>query len=193
MAAPRVRFVEADYGDGAPSDVTAVWEAELLPGWKVTTRWRLVNGVVTIREFHVAPTDDGDPEAAADTTVAKRLGLGELERATRSAFASPFAGFVFPREWLDAIEREEFRPRPGRGRARHRYAEWARRYVDALERDPRAPIALLSKEWPDETEESLRGFLTRARKLGLLTQAPPGKPGGKLTDKARVLLAEEED
>jgi hypothetical protein len=71
------------------------------------------------------------------------------------------------------------------------YAEIASAYV-RLTAD-RAPIRRLREELEREgglyfAEATVRDFVNRARRRGLLTPSPPGRPGGELTPKAQVLL-----
>jgi hypothetical protein len=82
------------------------------------------------------------------------------------------------------------RPRPGReGRKDWEYALWASRYVSACEQDPARPIALLVKRFSGHKESMLRAILYKARRRGLLTDAPQkGRAGGTLTNKAVHLL-----
>jgi hypothetical protein len=82
------------------------------------------------------------------------------------------------------------RPRPGReGRKDWEYALWASRYVSACEQDPARPIALLVKRFSGHEESMLRAILYKARRRGLLTDAPQkGRAGGTLTNKAVHLL-----
>lgn len=77
--------------------------------------------------------------------------------------------------------------RPGRaGRPDLFYAEWAARYVTAM-RETGPPLPRLAEEHGFNTS-TIRGFLNEARRRGLLTQAPLGRAGGELTEKARELL-----
>lgn len=79
--------------------------------------------------------------------------------------------------------------RPGRSRRPDVfYAEWAFRYVGAL---PGATAKLVDEEVAagrHTSRAAVLGYLNKARARGLLTEAPVGKEGGELTDKARGLL-----
>jgi hypothetical protein len=94
--------------------------------------------------------------------------------------------------WVEAVERDGLGvPKPGRpGSEERTCAKWAAKYDDARKRDPHRPVALLVRENPGDTAAAIRARLTRARKLGLLTEAGAGKAGGHLTPKARQLLKE---
>jgi hypothetical protein len=68
------------------------------------------------------------------------------------------------------------------------YAEVARDY-DAAFRAGENPIVAVTKTRPKMTREQARDAVSRARREGLLTNAPrPGFPGGRLTPKAEALL-----
>lgn len=82
---------------------------------------------------------------------------------------------------------------PGRaGRSDAFYAEWAQRYVSALEEDPARPVdRIVSAELAaggHATHAQVKAYVARARARDMLTAASPGKPGGRLTSKARRLL-----
>lgn len=76
------------------------------------------------------------------------------------------------------------------------YARVAADYVAALDEAPRSPtkamVAAAAARGEFVTEAQLRAQLGRARKRGLLTTAPAGRPGGRLTAKAERLLRQAE-
>jgi hypothetical protein len=79
-----------------------------------------------------------------------------------------------------------------RGRSDLFYAEIASAYV-SLAAD-RAPIQRLRDRLEEEeglyfAEATVRDFVNQARRRGLLTPSPPGRPGGELTTKAQELLS----
>lgn len=80
------------------------------------------------------------------------------------------------------------RPRTGAGgRGDRPYAALAACYVAAFERGEPSPVREVAAELGfDET--AVRNYLTKARERGLLTNAGPGRPGGQLTEKARLQL-----
>ena len=89
-----------------------------------------------------------------------------------------------PAEWAQTLA-----TRPGRkGREERDYAEVAARYVDAL--GSRTPIKELAEQL-FLSDSQVRSVLNKARDRGLLTAAPKGKAGGKLTDKALKILKRE--
>jgi hypothetical protein len=79
-----------------------------------------------------------------------------------------------------------------RGRSDLFYAEIASAYV-SLSAD-RAPIQRLRDRLEEDeglyfAEATVRDFVNQARRRGLLTPSPPGRPGGELTTKAQELLS----
>jgi hypothetical protein len=92
------------------------------------------------------------------------------------------------------------RRRPGRGgRPNAYYALWAEAYVRLVAAGSRRPIVELAADpvvplegrlssADDASVASVRDIIATARDRGLLTDAPPGRPGGSLTPKARRLL-----
>jgi hypothetical protein len=85
--------------------------------------------------------------------------------------------------------------RPGRrGRDDFYYAEFAELYVDALASGSSRPVAdvadKLSRNGQTYTAAYVRDVIHQARRRELLTTAPPGRPGGHLTEKARGVLQE---
>jgi hypothetical protein len=87
----------------------------------------------------------------------------------------------------DPSEFNEVRHPGRRGRDDSFYAQVAARYVHHLTSTDQAPTAALADEMTVSVS-SVRGLLYEARRRGLLTDAPPGRAGGQLTDKARGLL-----
>lgn len=86
--------------------------------------------------------------------------------------------------------------RPGRrGQPDAHYARWARRYVNAFEAEPRAPIKYLVDHEAGAgrfmTASQVSAFVNKARRRQLLSSASPGQPGGELTAKAKMILGED--
>jgi hypothetical protein len=71
------------------------------------------------------------------------------------------------------------------------FAQWAARYVNEQQRGHK-PVVVLA-EAHCLSPATIRNYLQQARDRGLLTEAPPGRAGGDLTDKARDLLRDQED
>jgi hypothetical protein len=84
---------------------------------------------------------------------------------------------------------EDFRAmrQPGRrGRDDRFYVVWAQRYV-ATCATTRRPYPALAAEW-NYSERTIRDFVDKARKRGLLIGGSPGRAGGQLSAKAKRLL-----
>jgi hypothetical protein len=157
-------------------------------GWTATVKLERQSGVVRVAGIELLPTST---EALLTTSVFKRLRLGELQGAVASGLETdPDIRFGLPDSWHTTRVAV---PRPGRaGRSDLDYAIWARRYVQACEADPRAPIRRLVETFGDAegglAEAALRAVLHEARRRGLLTRAAAGVAGGRLTRKADALL-----
>ncbi len=72
------------------------------------------------------------------------------------------------------------------------YAELAARYVVMSRRKPASPIPVLANSLHLATS-TVSDALGEARRRGLLTPPPPGRPGGQLTDKALAILTSQSD
>jgi|GEM_PF-6094449 len=80
--------------------------------------------------------------------------------------------------------RRATRPRPGpRGWPREHFEEVARVYREGLAREPRAPVKYV-RETMFTTEPTARRWIQRARDMGLLGKATPGKAGERPSEKA---------
>jgi hypothetical protein len=159
-------------------------------GWRAQLAWRLgAEGRVYLHSLaFVRPEGEPIGEDVPGHELAKRLKLGAFARQASQELRRPSLIFWLPTEWGRALLAEVAIPKPGRGREPVFYAKWAAEYERAQEVTPRTPIKTLLEDWPDETEESIRSYLNRARSRGLLTAAEPGRAGGKLTAKAKRIL-----
>lgn len=91
--------------------------------------------------------------------------------------------------WSQAFDRSRSTP-TGRGDRRRRLAETAALYVAAADRGDGAPNEWVAKHQRRKVS-AVRDDVYAARNAGFLTSAPKqGRPGGKLTEKARAILAE---
>jgi hypothetical protein len=114
-----------------------------------------------------------------------RMGLGAVYKALSNVLHTPIAQAHLGEQWTLKV------PIPGRpGRDDLFYAQWAQRYVRALQAAPHSPIAHLvaTSDNPGTTSDEIRARVRRARERELLTPAPKGRAGGELTDKATELL-----
>lgn len=87
-------------------------------------------------------------------------------------------------KWFDSIA-----ARPGRaGRGLLFFADLAAEYSALVDDGEANPIAVIAQR-RDVPTETVRGQVNQARRAhGLLTDAPPGRAGGVLTDKAKEIL-----
>jgi hypothetical protein len=120
------------------------------------------------------------------TDVLRSIRLSDLYKTARNA--ADLAG----NEGLGIklkVDRDSFGKvlRTGRvGRNDKFYAEIAARYVEEVATGNAPLKRLAEREHFDES--TVRAFLNKARRRGLLTAAPPGRAGGRLTPKALALL-----
>jgi hypothetical protein len=183
---PDTRDLRLEFNDLAPSEVRAV--ARVLDGWRLEITYvRSEDGPVP-QAITLRPELPGTP--IGSKRVLRRLGFGPVVDAVDKMIRDPWLSRYLGPAWA--------RPtiRPGRrGTDDAFYLDWALKYVDAYERDPRRPIQVLlaDAEAAGEyrTEKELRSFVNRARARALLTRAPKnGLAGGELTAKASRLKAE---
>lgn len=131
-----------------------------------------------------------NPDGALTRRYLRGVGLGQVVDEVGRVLAD----WSVSRRLGDTWRREVHRP--GRaGRPDVHYAEWARRYVEALEVS-RSPIKHIVNDdrakGDHRTEQEVRAKVNRARDRGLLTRPPKGRAGGELTDRCRRLLSGEE-
>jgi hypothetical protein len=98
------------------------------------------------------------------------------------------------------LRSEMRRRRPGRrGRTDSYYLPWAVAYVERLAVGSRRPVKDLTESPPRAirgyvsdggvtSEATVRDYIHQARKRGLLSSSPSGRPGGELTPKAEQML-----
>lgn len=181
-----------EYLAGLEVRLTATAPHPTAEGWTVSVDLEHRDGEVVATRYSI-DCPSGEPIRRAP--MMGRLGLGKVGELVAEDIKTGFAKNPRLAGWADSFLAI---PRVGRGTRPDRpYAEVAARYVEALQLAPKAPIRhMLEAEGIEvgggETESSLRAKLNRARARGLLTAAPPGKPGGELTDKARRLLGMED-
>lgn len=185
----RVDFEPAADGESV-EEIQAVAYVEELKGWRVEVTVSAGEPDNDDEHLHVSRLVL-EPEAGAKPIgsrhVMRALRLPHLLDEIDTWTGEPVAGQTLGPAWRRTIAR------PGRGgRDDLDYALWARRYVAALASHPTRPVQALIDEEADSgefvTEGQIRARLNRARSRDLLTAAPPGQPGGELTDKAVRLL-----
>lgn len=161
-------------------------------GLWIERRFRVVDGDVVPTGHVEIHHFDGDPFT---TQLVRALGFSDLKRQLdRQLRVVPRRLGLGP-DWERASVRVK---RPGRrGMSDLELAQWAERYVRALESEPRRPYAVLMERYGTSDEpdaqtwsmNGLRSIIDRARRAGLLTPTQQGRTGGELTEKAERLLA----
>jgi len=179
-----------EYDDGGDIVNVQIVSRPVIPGWEL--RLTLTPGDDENDISSITITRTGDTGTAGKNLV-RKLGWGHVLNEARRILSSQKAQRALGPTWTQEVAR------PGRaGREDVFYALWADRYVRALTKDPRRPVKVICDEAAAAGEyltgQQVRGYLTEARskRRDLLTPAPPGKPGGKLTARAKKLLAEVE-
>jgi hypothetical protein len=155
------------------------------PRWVV--RLALDEDRIVVRELTLVPSSN-DNEMPT-TTIFTRNRLGELHRQLVSELQDPARQWLFlPEHWRG---KSLTLPKPGRrGHPEAFYAMWVKRYVDALEREPRSPVKLLGEEH-HYSRGQIRSWLDKAERLGLLVGRPSGttgRAGGRMSAKCRRIL-----
>jgi len=175
-----------------PDQVVAVTEVPGVPDSSLRVTTTAEEGRVGPRQIVIEMTDG----SVIPPTLFARLRLSPVRRQLDYDLESPVIQChlkMFDEEaWSDPFARQ---PRPGRrGRPDWHYALWSRRYVTALKKNPRKPVALLSDTYPGHSPETIRSYLNKARNRGLLTDPPKnGVPGGRLTKRCQLLLEQHRD
>jgi hypothetical protein len=153
--------------------------------WIVKAIFTVIGTGPTLVSVSVAPAALSAPESGLTTDVLRAVRVGDLHARARDWLSlGPPDGPWFG---TDPAEFNEVRHPGRRGRDDSFYAQVAAWYVHLLTRADHAPAAALAEQMKVSVS-SIRGLLYEARRRGLLTNAPPGRAGGQLTDKARGLL-----
>ncbi len=148
------------------------------------------------------PKQGTPPKVPRGGLTARRLRSGlrlgaAIERA-RKLVLDALDKEIIPPEWT-RFTREMLSDPPGtgrRGRDDLYYARIAGLYVARLAAGSRRPVADLADEWGamrgrrDTAGSRISQAVHEARRRGLLTESPPGRAGGELTEKAKTILAE---
>lgn len=158
-----------------------VCELPEYPGWRILVDVQADENGLALRRLVVEPAAEM-PSGGITTRLLRDLHTGELIAALRAAArqAKRYVGVEVKIEKPNRVGR--------RGREDLYYAEVAAAYVDALGNTPHAAAHVASANHLSPSQ--LRNLLTAARKRGLLTDAPKGRPGGELTPLAKRLLSE---
>jgi hypothetical protein len=148
-----------------------------------------------LTSFSIVGKPDEIPAGGVTKRLLVALPMDDVQRAARQAVeeylgALPQFGVNMSaplRAHLDDLAADfQRRRRPGRAkRGDVFYAALSAKYV-ALLGEP-SPVKLLAQQ-ENMTESGIRNILASARRRGVLTDAPPGRAGGDLTDYGKELL-----
>ena len=175
--------VEAVYEPDSPHGTELRIKASVHDGWITTVTFGLIDGAIRVLRI------TNEPVVYKELfNVPVALLSPDLVEALEWEIGRPLTQFCLPGEWAEAAMM--IRPKTGRrGNSQRFYAEWARRYLDACEKNPRSPYAVLANDWPGHAHGTLKQYIWRARDKGLLGPVPAGaKCGGELKAEAKVLL-----
>lgn len=173
------------------------------PNWQVDATFVMYEGQPVLADLHLLPRLPPDVQADCWTTdfvppdaclrgisarLLRSISLPELEREARQGLMA-LARRNSSTRWRRELERAEASfDRPGRGgRGDSDYVLWAVRYIEAVERGSRTPIADLAASHGLDKEQ-VRDRVHEARVRRLLTRAGRGKVGGHLTEKAEAIM-----
>ncbi len=150
--------------------------------WRAQLVIRQIEGTLVTSSFTIEKRDGADPRGGLTSEILRSVPLGAVPRELNRLI-----GLTLPKRPVAQLA-EDFHKahRPGRrGRGDGYYAEVAAAYVSRL--DSSSALADLADELALSPSQA-RNLLYAARRKGLLTEAPGGKAGGQLTDKAKDLL-----
>lgn len=151
-------------------------------GWVIAVTYSLGDDGLVLGPIRLLPPD-GTPGTAGER-VLRGLGFGRVTKELEAYLQDHLVLRHLGPRWRAK------RLRSGRsGTPDMVYALVAQRYVEAMKAAPRSPVRhMVDNSTEHETEAQIRWQLNQARGRGLLTAAPPGRPGGGLTPKAKKLL-----
>jgi hypothetical protein len=163
--------------------------------WEIRVAFSSENGNPVVVDFHVLPYEPGlgesVPPGGLTARTLRRVRLGDAFKALREmaeGLGPPAPGPELLDVGITATPGERQPRRRGRKPFRDvDYAIIASAYV-RLVGTVDHPVATLAGE-RQLSQDRVRKMLQQARRRSLLTPAPPGRPGGSLTAKARRLLA----
>ncbi|KAB2385960.1 hypothetical protein [Actinomadura montaniterrae] len=172
----------------------------VIGAWRVTMHWPapIAGGP---RELTIRPDPEASPESLEHGIAAGVLRAIPLPRITREVMAM-FRSMERTSEEgpsFEKIERmigrisnaAESNPRPGRaGRSLEFFARVAAVYSWYVDRGYPDPVRKLAQSCGCKWRIAAN-WVRLARKKGLLTSVPSGRPGGMLTDEAKLVLGPE--
>lgn len=154
------------------------------PDWRLTVLFDIDVEDFPLVELRLRPALVTPPPEGITVDLVRSIRLRPLHEAVRAWMALPPA--VGPTMKIERTEFGTVKRTGRRGRADAFFAQWAAWYVEELAITAN-PIPPLSKRH-NFSSGTVRYFLNEARRRELLTKAPPGRAGGRLTEKGMRLL-----
>ncbi|HWT78643.1 MAG TPA: hypothetical protein VN648_07550 [Candidatus Methylomirabilis sp.] len=152
--------------------------------WAITATFQVSLDEFPLVAVALSPATLWPPRGGLTAEVWRGVRINDLHSMAQQAARLPLGVGLGLKIEVDRRGRVR---RPGRrGRDDLFYAGWAAKYLDSVATGP-APLARLADK-EHLNESTIRGILQEARRRGLLTEPPPGRAGGQLTDKALALL-----
>jgi hypothetical protein len=177
-----LRVVASSYGHDEKR-FGVVCDIEGYPGWQLLSDVEVTPDGLRLRRLVIEPSRDVTPDSGITTRMLREIRTGALLALLRK-MAEQMAPYL-PSDAPDLSVNH----RVGRrGRDDRFYARWAAEYAAALTRSGH-PVAELSARH-NLSASQVRNLVHACRKRGMLTAAPPGRPGGELTARATELLRE---
>ncbi|WP_229022787.1 hypothetical protein [Actinomarinicola tropica] len=169
-------------GYDGPTTMTATFETETLPGWRVEIEYRLSSGAIRpVRTVTTAVADDPDPGPLYRALGGRRLDV-QLERE----FRQDMVQMMLPADWKGAaFKRRQVGRRP---LSDAELVEHCLTYLAFCESDPDRPTKAWSESESWLSYDTVQGWLRAAERRGLFSRAGHGKAGGMLTAKAREIM-----
>jgi hypothetical protein len=163
--------------------------------WEVQVDFEQVGGRLYPSRLELGPGvfEDGMPVGGITARLLHRLKLGQLVNEFRAEHQGNIAAeaLFFGRTPTVGYALPPPSNRPGpRGIDEVFYQDVARRYLQAVRTDPRRPIAVMARDFPDYTKNNVRDWVARSRQKGYLPAPGQGRAGGESTPKLdEALLA----
>jgi len=154
------------------------------PGWRILPEIEATETGLRLRRLVIEPDGDDTPASGITTRLLREIRTGQLLAALRAATAQA-------RHYAGRAPDLSIATRVGRrGRDKTYYALWAAEYAEALTRSPKPVAELAARHYLSPSQ--IRNLMHACRVRGMLTPAPPGQAGGKLTPAAIALLEAEQ-